>query len=351
MTQDIHRRDIIIDDEHYRDIGWDKRRCESEHLIKLELLEPILLDSNRFALFPVDYPDLFQMGKQAIACFWTVEEIDLSKDVAHLCTLTPSEIHLIKRVLAFFAGADTLVMDNLQQNVIGVVSLPEAAYFFAFQAAMEAIHSEMYSLLIDCYACDDTEKAMLFSATTTIPSVRVKAHFCTKWMNSKKVSFAERLFAFACVEAIFFSTSFAVIFYFRSRNLLPGLSQSNDLISRDEGMHVAFAGALFSKLKSRPSADLVNAILHEAVHAEELFIDESLLGDVVSLSPSEMRIHAHSIADYLLDLFGYPRIYDAISPLGFMKLQQLENKANFFERKQPNYARFAQSSFTLSDDF
>jgi ribonucleotide reductase beta subunit family protein with ferritin-like domain len=326
-------------------------KCESEHLRLLEAAEPVLRASHRFALFPVDYPDLFQMGKKAIACFWTVEEVDLSADAAHLSALTRSEVKVIKRVLAFFAGADTLVMDNLQQNVLGAVSLPEASYFFAFQAATEAIHSEMYSLLVDCYASDAAEKATLFSAVTAIPSVTAKAKFCTRWIGAKDASFAERLFAFACVEAVFFSTSFAVIFYFRSRNLLPGLSQSNDLISRDEGLHVAFAGALFSKLKNRPSARLIHAIAREATRAEEQFIDDSLPDDVIGLSPHDMRTHAHSVADYVLDLFGYPRLYDAASPLSFMKVQQLENKANFFERRATEYARFSKTAFVLSDEF
>ncbi len=327
------------------------RKCESQHLKLLETAEPILVPRQRFALFPVDYPDIFQMVKKAIACFWTVEEIDLSGDAAQLLTLTRSEVTVIKRVLAFFAGADTLVMNNLQQNVLGAVSLPEASYFFAFQAAIEGVHSEMYSLLVDCYASDAAEKAELLSAVTAIPSVRVKATFCMRWIDAKEASFAERLFAFACVEAVFFSTSFAVIFYFRSRNLLPGLSQSNDLISRDEGMHVAFAGALFSKLKNRPSAGLIHAIAREATEAEEQFIDDSLPNDVIGLSPQDMRTHARSVVDYVLDLFGYPRLYDAISPLTFMKVQQLENKANFFERRATDYARFSKSAFVLSDEF
>lgn len=322
-----------------------------EHQCDLD--EPILCSKTRYSLFPLEYPDIFAFAKKAVACFWTVEEVKLSDDEPHLRLLTPSEHKMLLRVLAFFAGADGLVLDNINMNVINQVTIPEATYFFGFQTAMEAIHGEMYSLLIETYVSKESEKAELFNAISEIPSVRAKAQWCAKWIMAEDAAFAQRLFAFACVEAIFFSASFAIIFWFRSKNMLPGLAAANDLISRDEGMHVEFAALLFSKLERKPNENIMRQIVQEAVHAETVFVRDTIEdAHLVGMSQANMIEHVQSIADYLLKLFGYRSLFNSHTPFSFMKLQQLETKENFFEVAPVTYRRFEKpSEFELLDTF
>lgn len=318
-----------------------------------DLDEPILSSKTRYSLFPLEYPDIFAFAKKAVACFWTVEEVKLTDDAAHLQRLTPSEHKMLLRVLAFFAGADGLVLDNINMNVINQVTIPEATYFFGFQTAMESIHGEMYSILIDTYVTQESERAELFNAISEIPSVRAKAEWCARWIMTEDAVFAQRLFAFACVEAIFFSASFAIIFWFRSKNILPGLAAANDLISRDEGMHVEFAAMLFSKLKRKPSESIMQNIVREAVHAETVFVRDTIDDtQLVGMTQEKMIQHVQSIADYLLKLFGYPPIYGTHTPFAFMKLQQLETKENFFEVAPVTYRRFEKPcEFEVLDTF
>jgi ribonucleoside-diphosphate reductase subunit M2 len=320
--------------------------------------EPLLEDNpNRFVLFPIRYHEIWQMYKKAVASFWTVEEVDLSKDMQHWEKLNSDEKHFISHVLAFFAASDGIVNENLVMNFSQDVQIPEARCFYGFQIMIENIHSEMYSLLIDTYIRDISERSYLFRAIETVDCVKKKAEWALRWISSS-VEFGERLVAFAAVEGIFFSGSFAAIFWLKKRGLMPGLTFSNELISRDEGLHTDFACLLFSHLTNRPSAAVVQRIIREAVAIEQEFLTDALPVALIGMNSVLMRQYIEFVADRLLLSLGVPKIYNAENPFDFMELISMQGKTNFFEKRVGEYQKSGvmnkeaeQRVFTLDADF
>ena len=292
----------------------------------------------RYTLFPISQneEDLYKLYKKSIACFWTPEEIDFSKDKDDWNKLSESEKHFIKQVLAFFAGADGIVQENLATRFQKEVQSPVARLFYAFQNAMEGIHSETYSLLIDQYASKD-EQLKLFRAVDTIPSIAKKAQWALKYIDSTD-SYSTRLVAFACVEGIFFSGSFCAIYWLKKRGLMPGLTFSNELISRDEGMHTEFAVTMYHKLE-KLDASLIVEIIRESVEIETQFICDSLPCSLIGMNSKDMTAYIQFVADRLALQFGIPKIYKVSNPFDFMDLISLEGKTNFFEKKVSEYSR------------
>ena len=274
-----------------------------------------------------------------MASFWTVEEIDLSKDMNDWNNLKPDEQFFIKNILAFFAGSDGIVLENLVVRFMNDINIPEATCFYGFQIAIENIHSEMYSLLIDTYIKDTKEKDHLFDAINTIPCVERKANWAIKWINDESSSFAVRVVAFAVVEGIFFSGSFCAIFWLKKRGLMPGLTASNELISRDEGMHTDFAVAIYSLLKHRLEYSVVKNIIMEAVSIEKDFITVSLPCKLISMNAEHMCQYIEFVADRLIVQLGYPKIYNSKNPFDFMEMCSLEGKTNFFEKRVTDYSK------------
>lgn len=319
-------------------------------------MDPILAPSAaRLQLFPIKHPDLWQMYKNAEASFWTSEELVLSDDMKDWIRLTDGERHLIKMVLGFFATADNLVCENLVARFSTDVQIPEARAFYAFQNFMEQIHAETYALLIDEYIKDPVEKDALFRAPDTIPAVKLKTDWAAKWIDSSD-SFAERLVAFACVEGIQFSASFAVIFYLRKRGLMPGLCTSNSMISRDEGLHADFACAIYKKLLHKLTEERVHAIVREATEAELAFVEDALPVAVIGLNADSMKEYVRFVADHLLIELGHSPMYGAACALDFMAHIGVESKENFFELKNTSYAKMgvsngAKREFKMDDDF
>jgi ribonucleotide reductase beta subunit family protein with ferritin-like domain len=308
-----------------------------------------------FTLFPIkpEEQHLYRMYKQSVAVFWTPDEIDFSKDLVDWNKLTEPEKHFIGRVLAFFAGSDGIVMENLVTRFQGEVSSQVVKLFYSFQNAMEGIHSETYSLLIDTYVKDEEEKAKLFDAITTIPCIGKKAEWALNWMGSDK-SFATRLVAFACVEGIFFSGAFCSIFWLKKRGLLPGLTFSNELISRDEGLHTQFAVALFHTLENKIPEATVHEIVKHAVELEKEFICDALPCSLIGMNAKMMSQYIEFVADRLAVQLGTPKIYKAANPFDFMDLISLEGKTNFFEKKVSDYSRAINNSreeLRLDEDF
>lgn len=304
----------------------------------------------RYTLYPLQHHDLWQLYEKAVASFWTVKEVDLTQDKAHWQRLTRDEQYFIKKVLAFFAASDGIVNDNLASHFINEVEMPEAKGFYGFQIAMEFIHAEMYSILIDTYVEDQTEKHALFNAIETDAYVRSKAEWAIKWMNRDR-PLAQRVIAFVAVEGIFFSASFCAIFWLKKRGLMPGLCQSNELISRDEGLHCTFAIAL---LKHLPPVDSYRArkIISHAVDCEQDFVRRALPVDMVGMNSSLMAQYVEFVADTLLTQMGQPILYNTKNPFDWMELISMQGKANFFERKVSDYKRSAGAApFVLSDDF
>ncbi|KAF5369779.1 hypothetical protein D9758_001153 [Tetrapyrgos nigripes] len=314
--------------------------------------EPILKESRRrFVLFPIQYPDIWQMYKKAQACFWTSEEIDLSHDLVDWKTrLTSNERFFISHILAFFAASDGIVNENLVERFSSEVQVAEARTFYGFQIMMENIHSETYSLLIDTYIKDPDERDYLFDAMETIPCVKKKAEWALKWISDTKTSFAERLIAFAAVEGIFFSGAFAAIFWIKKRGLMPGLTFSNELISRDEGMHTDFACLLFSHIQRRPHPHTIRLIITEAVEIEHEFMtggyllgalksQESLPVGLIGMNASLMCQYIEFVADRLLLSLGVEKVYNATNPFDFMDMISLQGKANFFEKRVSDYKK------------
>jgi ribonucleotide reductase beta subunit family protein with ferritin-like domain len=289
--------------------------------------------SDRYTLFPIRHPQLWEMYKKHQASFWTAEEIDLSGDVEDWSNLSDSERHFIKHVLAFFAASDGIVLENLVERFCNDVQLPEARCFYGFQAAMENVHSETYSLLLDTYIRDTVEKNTLLAAIEHIPCVTKKANWALTWISSK-ASFAERLVAFAAVEGIFFSGSFCAIFYFKKRGLLPGLTFSNELISRDEGLHCDFACLLYSMIPEdqKLSQERIHEIICDAVACEHEFVSDSLPVDLIGMNSGMMREYISFVADRLLVALGYSKVYKASNPFEWMELISLQGKTNFFVR-------------------
>lgn len=294
---------------------------------------------SRYCLFPIAYPDLWSMYKQHVASFWTADEIDLSSDLDHWHNkLSVDERHFISMVLAFFAGADGIVMENLAERFCREVTVPEARCFYGFQMAMESIHQETYSLLIDTYISDPKERERLFSAHATIPSVERKASWAQKYIGSK-ATFAERLVAFATVEGIFFSGSFCAIFWLKKRGLMPGLTFSNELISRDEGLHCSFACQLYSKLKRKLTQEEIFKIIREAVDVEKGFICDALPVSLIGMNSSLMGQYVEFAADRMLTDLGYEPLYQSKNPFDWMDMISLEGKTNFFEKRVGEYQK------------
>ena len=301
--------------------------------------EPLLTeDESRYVMFPIQDQNIWSMYKKQVDSFWRAEEVDLSKDLAHWKGLTEEERYFIKMIIAFFAASDGIVMENLAMRFMNDVQLSEARAFYGFQIAMENIHSEMYSLLIETYINDKDEKNKLFNAVKTFPCIRKKADWAIKWINDKRSSFATRLLAFACVEGIFFSGAFCSIYWLKKRGLMHGLTFSNELISRDEALHCEFAILLYSKLLKKTRKDKVYELIKEAVEIEKEFICEALPCRLIGMNSQLMSQYIEFVADRLVVQIGYEKIYKASNPFDFMELISLEGKTNFFEKRVSDYA-------------
>lgn len=300
--------------------------------------EQILKENkDRFVLFPIKYNEIWQMYKKAEASFWTAEEIDLSHDQKDWDRLNPGERHFITHVLAFFAASDGIVNENLAVNFVREVQIPEARCFYGFQIMMENIHSETYSLLIDTYIKDNDEKQRLFQAYESIPCIKKKAEWALRWIKSG--SFAERLVAFAAIEGIFFSGSFCSIFWLKKRGIMPGLSFSNELISRDEGLHCDFACLLYGMLQNKLTVDSIHEIIGNAVEIEKEFVVDALPVNLIGMNSDMMCKYIEFVADRLLVALGYPKLYKASNPFDFMELISLQGKTNFFEKRVGEYQK------------
>jgi ribonucleoside-diphosphate reductase beta chain len=317
--------------------------------------EQILKENpNRFVIFPLKYNNIWEMYKTAEHSFWTAEEIDLSQDLTDWNEkLNNDEKHYIKNVLAFFAASDGIVNENLAENFISEVQYPEAKFFYGFQIMMENIHSETYSLLIDTYIKDSAERDHLFNAIETVPSVKKKADWALKWIESD--SFAERLIAFAAVEGIFFSGSFCSIFWLKKRGLMPGLTFSNELISRDEGLHCQFATLLHNKyIQNKVSEEKIKEIITEAVEIEKEFVSESLPVSLIGMNANLMKQYIEYVADYWLVELGCSRVYGVENPFDFMDMISLQGKTNFFEKRIAEYQKVSDKNIdfdNLDEDF
>jgi ribonucleoside-diphosphate reductase subunit M2 len=309
-------------------------------LLSKEKEEPLLQENpNRFVLFPIQYNDIWAMYKKAVASFWTCEEVDLSKDMNHWNTLNDGEKHFVSHILAFFAASDGIVNENLVERFSNDVQIPEARCFYGFQIMIENIHSEMYSLLIDTYVKDPVQRDHLFNAIETIPCIKRKADWALRWISDKSVSFAERLLAFAAVEGIFFSGAFASIFWLKKRGKMPGLTFSNELISRDEGLHCDFACLLFKHLNNKPSQERIYKIIVEAVSIEQEFLSEALPVSLIGMNATLMGQYIEYVADRLLVSLDCDKYYNAENPFDFMELISMQGKTNFFEKKVGEYQR------------
>ncbi|PSR96769.1 Ribonucleoside-diphosphate reductase small chain like [Actinidia chinensis var. chinensis] len=302
--------------------------------------EPLLAPNpDRFCMFPIQYPQIWEMYKKAEASFWTAEEVDLSQDQRHWDeALTADEKHFIKHVLAFFAASDGIVLENLAGRFMKEVQVAEARAFYGFQIAIENIHSEMYSLLLESYIRDPAEKDRLFHAIETIPCVEKKAKWALKWIDGSE-SFAERLIAFACFEGIFFSGSFCAIFWLKKRGLMPGLTFSNELISRDEGLHCDFACLLYELMTHKPSEERVRGIVADAVEIEREFVCDALPCALVGMNGDLMSQYIEFIADRLLGALGCGKMYGVSNPFDWMELISLQGKTNFFEKRVGEYQK------------
>lgn len=322
--------------------------------------EPILKENaNRFVIFPIEHHDIWKFYKQAEASFWTAEEIDLSQDLKDWAGLNEGEKHFVSHVLAFFAASDGIVNENLGENFLAEVQYTEAKFFYGFQIAIENIHSEVYSLLIDTYIKDGKEKDKLFNAIETLDCVKKKADWALRWIDQG--SFAERLIAFAAVEGIFFSGSFCSIFWLKKRGLLPGLSFSNELISRDEGMHCDFACLLYNDhLVNKLSVERVTEIITDAVTIEKEFVTDALPVRLIGMNAELMSQYIEFVADRLLVELNCPKVYNATNPFDFMEMISLQGKTNFFEKRVGEYQKAGvmnkesdkgTGQFSLEEDF
>lgn len=301
--------------------------------------EPLLRDNpDRFCLFPIKHAKVWEMYKKAEASFWTAEEVDLTYDYRDWITLNDNEQHFISHVLAFFAASDGIVLENLCSRFMTDVQLPEARSFYGFQLAIENIHSEMYSLLLDTYIKDPKKKSDLFRAIHTVPTVAKKADWALKWIGSD-ASFAERLVGFACVEGIFFSGSFCAIFWLKKRGLMRGLTFSNELISRDEGLHCDFACLLYSMLENPLSEKVLHQLVGDAVKIEKEFVCDALSCSLVGMNANMMSTYIEFVADRLLLQLGVSKLYNAVNPFDWMELISLQGKANFFEHRVDQYQK------------
>ncbi len=302
-------------------------------------IEPILReDAARFVMFPIQKQEIWKMYKKQVDCFWRAEEVDLSKDLVDWAKLNEDEQYFISMVLAFFAASDGIVMENLATRFMNDVQLAEARAFYGFQIAMENIHSEMYSLLIETYISDKAQKHKLFSAISNYPCITKKADWARKWIADDNSSFATRLVAFACVEGIFFSSSFAAIYWIKKRGLMPGLTLSNEFISRDEALHTEFAILLYNDLRYKMPSSILTSIVKEAIEIEKEFILESLPCRLIGMNSNMMSQYIEFVGDRLCVQLGCDKIYGSLNPFDFMELISIESKSNFFERTVSEYA-------------
>jgi len=315
--------------------------------------EPLLTPSeNRYTVFPLKYENLWSLYKKAQMSNWTAEEIDFSKDMEDWKGLSENEQRFIKYVLAFFAGSDGIVFENINNNFADEVHCSEALSFYAYQCHNEMVHGETYSKLIDKYISDGKEKVKLFNAINTIPCIKKKADWALKWFDKSR-SFAERLFAFACVEGIFFSGSFCAIYWLKKRGLMPGLTFSNELISRDEGLHQEFALELFKMLRHKPSGHVLQAIVREAVSIEKEFIIDALPCSLIGMNAQKMSEYIEYVSDRLLKQVGHQPVFNSKNPFEFMELISLEGKTNFFEKRVGDYGKVdvAEDEINFDEDF
>ena len=304
-----------------------------------KISEPLLVENpNRYVMFPIADADIWKSYKKQMDCFWRAEEVDLSKDQKDWEKLTNNEKYFIKMILAFFAASDGIVLENLGMRFMSEVQMPEARAFYGFQIMMENVHSEMYSILIDSYIKNDTEKEKCFTAIENFPCIKEKADWAIKWINDKRSSFPTRLIAFACVEGIFFSGSFCAIYWLKKRGLMPGLTFSNELISRDEGMHTDFAVLLYSKLQKKINKNRVYEIIKEAVEIEKEFICDALPCRLIGMNSHLMQQYIEFVADRLVVQLGYEKIYNSANPFDFMEMISIEGKTNFFEKRVGDYS-------------
>jgi len=321
------------------------------------IAEPLLTpDDNRFVMFPIKHDDIWQMYEKQVDCFWRPQEIDLTKDVSDWKGLSTDERLFISMVLAFFAASDGIVLENLATRFMGDVQLSEARAFYGFQIAMENIHSHTYSLLIETLIQNPEEKNKLFCAIENYPCIQKKAEWAKKWIHDNRSSFASRLIAFACIEGIFFSGAFCSIFWLKKRGLMPGLTFSNELISRDEALHTEFAVLLYSKLNKKLNKSRIYEIVKEAVDIEIEFICEALPCRLIGMNSQNMTQYIKFVADRLCLQLGYDKIYNVSNPFDFMELISIESKTNFFEKRVSEYAlanktKLDDESFLCSEYF
>lgn len=321
--------------------------------------EEMILQENpgRFVIFPIQHQDIWKYYKNAEGSFWTAEEIDLSKDLDDYAKLSDNEKYFIENVLAFFAASDGIVNENLVERFCSEVQLAEARCFYGFQIMMENIHSETYSLLIDTYIKDSKKKSHLLNAVHTIPAVKKKADWAMNWIANKTAPFAMRVLAFAAVEGIFFSGSFSAIFWLKKRGLMPGLTFSNELISRDEGLHTDFAVLLHHKLKRKLPQEIAHSILREAYEIEAEFITDSLPCRLIGMNSDLMKQYIRFVTDHLLESLGYDKIWCEENPFDFMENISLKGKTNFFEKRVAEYQKARvgntadENQYEITDDF
>ena len=322
-------------------------------------LEPLLTETkNRHVIFPIQYNDVWSMYKKHVSTYWTVEEIDFSKDGKDWETLSQDEQYFIKNVLAFFAASDGIVNENLVLNFMSEIKVPEVLAFYSFQNAIETVHSETYSLLIDTYIKDNVEKNRLLNAVETIPCIKKKADWAMKWIESKDDNFATRLIAFACIEGIFFSGAFCSIYWLKERGLMHGLTFSNELISRDESLHTEFAILLYSHIVNKLSEEKVHNIIKDAVDIEKEFIIDSLPCRLLGMNSELMSEYIEFVSDRIAIQLGYNKIYNVNNPFDFMDRIGMEDKQNFFEVRVSNYSKAelhntenSKLEFDMTDDF
>ena len=333
IINDIHIGDYF-DLEEYFDSGDEK------------LLKP---NPNRFTIFPINYPNLWELYKKAQASNWTAEEIDFNEDMNDWNSLSDNEQHFIKSILAFFAASDGIVFENINNNFAQELQIPEARSFYAYQEHNEMVHGETYSLLIEKYVKDLTEKDKIFRAIETMPCIKKKADWAIKWFDTS-LPFSQRLFAFACVEGVFFSGSFCAIFWLKKRGLMPGLSFSNELISRDEGLHVEFACELLGMLENKPSEKIIHSIMKDAVKIEKEFILDALPCKLIGMDSSKMSQYIEFVSDRLLKQLGYSAIWNSTNPFDFMENISLDGKTNFFEKRVGDYGKLLSEKNIIFDE-
>jgi ribonucleoside-diphosphate reductase subunit M2 len=306
-------------------------------------------------MFPIKYQDIWEMYKKQVDCFWRAEEIDLSKDLTHWESLNADEKHFVSMILAFFAASDGIVLENLAVRFMSDVQVSEARAFYGFQIAMENIHSQTYSLLIETYIKNEDEKMKLFQAIDHFPCIKKKSDWAQKWIKDNRSGFATRLVAFACVEGIFFSGAFCSIFWLKKRGLMPGLTFSNELISRDEALHCEFAILLYNKLVKKMPKSKIHELIKEAVDIETEFICDALPCRLIGMNSKMMTQYIQFVADRLCLQLGYDKLYDVTNPFDFMELISLEGKTNFFERIVSDYSlankTVDENTFEFNEDF